>query len=704
MFLSEFINMIERESKSGQEIFPVVQRDISWMSFNYRVLQEAKDKTVPLLERIKFLAIYSSNLDEFYRIRVAQHRNLIRISKRTKKELEYDPKQILKTISKIVNQQQIEFSNIFEQQIIPELKKHDIYLLRRLELNTDQKIFVEDYFKSKMLPFVHPVLLAKDKIRVFLNNAELYLSISLQPKHSFTAKTEYAIAKIPSDYLPRFIELPSKNGRHEIIMIDDVVRNSVSWLFPGYEILDTYSIKLTRDAELYIDDEFSGNLIQKVQQSLQKRNVGPASRFIYDRSMPENLLDFLVDNFQLEKLDLLPEGRYHNNSDFFKFPDFGITQLKNKPLKPLVYALLEKPTAENFFAALQQRDHLLHYPYQSYESVIRFFEVAANDPNVTNIKVVQYRVAKKSRIIQALLNAAKNGKQVSVFIEVKARFDEEANLKWGETLQNGGVSVFYSMPGIKVHSKLALVSRKEQGKEKLYAYFATGNFNEDTAKIYSDFGLFTTDPRLTKEMAHVFRYLETSNKDNIPPFKHLLVGQFNLRSSLISKIKREIAFAKAGKKAQIILKFNSLEDKQMIQLLYKASEAGVEIKLIVRGICCLVPGLKNISQNISAISIVDRFLEHGRVFIFRNDGDEEIYLSSADWMERNLSHRVETTFPIYDPALKKIIKDIIAIQFSDNVKARIINETQNNKFKTDKNSLAIRSQIETYYYFLREEK
>ena len=701
MTIDRALIMTEKKNKPEKEILPYIQRDISWLSFNARVLQEAKDETVPLLERVKFLAIYSSNLDEFYRVRVAQHRNLIRISKRTKKELLYDPKKILKIITKTVNLQQIEFSRIFETQIIPALKQHDIYLLRRLDLNTEQKTFVEDYFKSKMLPFVHPVLLVKDKIRVFLNNAELYLSITLQPKSSFTAKTEYAIVKIPSDYLPRFIELPSKNGRHEIIMIDDIVRNSVSWLFPGYEIEDTYSIKLTRDAELYIDDEFSGNLILKVQQSLQKRNVGPASRFIYDRSMPDNLLDFLTDTFQLEKIDLLPEGRYHNNSDFFKFPDFGIEQLKNKPLVPLKYTALEKKGV-NFFSAIQERDHLLHFPYQSYESVIRFFEEAANDPDVTHIKVVQYRVAKKSRIIRALIAAAKNGKQVSVFIEVKARFDEEANIKWGEMLQNGGVTVFYSMPGIKVHSKLALVIRKEKKKNKLYAYLGTGNFNEDTAKIYSDFCLFTADERLTNEMTQVFRYLETSNKKNITPFKHLLVGQFNLRTDLIAKIKREIQLAEAGKKAQIILKLNSIEDKEMISYLYAASNAGVEIKIIVRGICCLVPDKKKYSENITAISIVDRFLEHSRVFIFNNDGNEEIYLSSADWMERNLSNRVETTFPIYDPSLKKIIKDIINIQLSDNLKARIINETQNNKIKTDDNPLAIRSQIETYYYFLNE--
>jgi polyphosphate kinase len=676
---------------------PYIQRDISWLSFNYRVLQEAKDPSVPLLERLKFLAIYSSNLDEFFRVRVAQHRNLIRISKKTKKKLSYNPKQLLKEILSIVNEQQQEFSQIFEEDITNELRGQDVYLLRRRDLDKEQQAFVEAYFKDNLLPFVQPVLLVKDKIRVFLNNAALYMTVALQPKESYTSRTEYAMVKIPSDFLPRFIELPSHNGRHEIIMIDDIVRHSVSWLFPGFEILDTYSIKLTRDAALYIDDEFSGNLIEKVKESLQKRNIGPASRFVFDRKMSPKLLDFLVDTFDLETLDLFPEGRYHNNFDFFKFPDFGLTSLKYKSLPPQPYLPLEK--AEDYFAAIAERDHLLHFPYQSYESVIQFFERAAFDPSVTHIKIVQYRVAKKSRIMQALMQAVKNGKQVSVFIEVKARFDEAANIKWGEALQKAGVTVHYSMPGIKVHSKLALVSRKEGRKEKLYSYLGTGNFNEDTAKIYSDLCIFTMDERLTKEMANVFRYLETGRTDDIPPFKHLLVGQFNLREGLVAKIDREIELAKKGKAASMILKMNSLEDMDMIEKLYEASKAGVKIKIITRGICCLMAGVEGVSENIEVISIVDRFLEHARIFLFNNDGKEEIYLSSADWMNRNLSHRVETTFPIYAPELRKIVRDVIDLQLKDNVKARRLNATDVNVYKTDEAEIATRAQMETYFYF-----
>ncbi len=683
-----------------QDIEKYINRDVSWLSFNYRVLQEAKDQTVPLLERIKFLAIYSSNLDEFFRVRVAQHRNLLRINKKTKRELEYNPREVLKSIHKIVNKQQEEFSRIFIEEVIPELREHNIFILRRLELDKEQKEFVENYFRENLLPFVQPVILVKDKIRIFLNNAALYLAISLVSKENYTHKTEYAIVKIPSDYLPRFIELPSKNGRHELIMLDDIVRQTVSWLFPGYDIVDTYSIKLTRDAELYIDDEFSGNLIQKVKESLQKRNIGPASRFVYDRTMPKTFLKFLTETLHLESVDVLPEGRYHNNFDFFKFPDFTLSQLKYKPLPPIPYLPLEN--AIDYFGAIGEQDHLVHVPYQSYESVVKFFERAAIDPAVTHIRIVQYRVAKKSRIMQALMQAVKAGKQVSVFIEVKARFDEEANLRWGETLQKAGVAVYYSMPGIKVHSKLALVTRREGRRNRLYAYLGTGNFNEDTARIYADIGIFTADTRLTIEVSRLFNYLETANKSECDEhFNHLLVGQFNLRSGLVEKINREIANAKAHKPASMIIKLNSLEDYPMMDKLYEASQAGVKIQIIARGICSIVPGVKHLSENIHAISIVDRFLEHTRVFIFHNRGSEEIYLSSADFMTRNLSNRVETAFPIYDKKLKTIIKDIIDIQLKDNVKARILNAQLDNRYKKDDSDFAIRAQTETYYYCKR---
>lgn len=677
--------------------YPYLHRDISWLSFNHRVLQEAEDPSVPLLEKIKFLAIYSSNLNEFFRIRVANHRNLVRLGKKTKKKLEFDPKSVLKEILNILNEQQLEFSHIFEKEIIPALKKQKIDLLRRTDLNSEQIEFVENYFKDNLLPFVQPVLLLQGKIRPFLNNAALYLTLFMKDK--VNSKEQYAIVKIPSEHLPRFIDLPSLSHRNQIIMIDDIIRHNVQSLFPGYDILDTFSIKLTRDAELYIDDEFSGDLISKIKSSLGKRNVGPASRFVFDREMPDNLLQFLVDNFELDKYDLFPEGRYHNNFDFFKFPDFGNNHLKNVPLPPLPYPPLEE--AQDFWSQIRKQDHLIHVPYHSYESVIQFFEKAATDPLVTHIKIVQYRVAKKSRIMDALIEAVKHGKQVSAFIEIKARFDEEANLEWGEKLEAAGVSVHYSFPGLKVHAKAAIIRREEDGNTQLYSYLSTGNFNEDTAEVYSDFGFFTADHRLVSEVARLFSFLETVKLPN-QTFEHLLVGQFNLRPQLEQFIDQEIKNAKNGKEASITLKMNSLQDMEMIERLYKADQAGVQVNLIIRGICSLIPDIEGFSDNIKAISIVDRFLEHARIFIFHNDGKERIYLSSADWMVRNLSYRIETVFPIYDKEIRKQIRDFIRIQLQDNTKARVIDEFGSNEYLKNKSDLAVRSQLETYYYIKRK--
>jgi len=678
---------------------PFIHRDISWLSFNFRVLQEAMDPTVPLFERIKFLAIYSSNLDEFFRVRMANHRNLLRVGKKTKRELEISPKQTVKEIQRIVNKQQEIFSKIFEKRIIPELRQHNIYLLRRLDLNEEQKRFVENYFKEFMLPFVQPVLLVKNKIRPFLNNAALYLTLWMRPKEDGKAPDEYAIVKIPSDHLPRFIKLPSSGERHDVIMLDDIVRHSVSWMFPGYEIIDTFSIKLTRDAELYIDDEFSGDLIQKIKASLTKRHVGPASRFVYDREMPSELLDFLMEVFNLNKYDILKEGRYHNNFAFFKFPDFGMPHLKNPPMPPLPYQPLE--AADDIFGAIREGDHLIHVPYHSYEPVVRFFEEAAHDPDVTHIKITQYRVARESRIMQALMDAVKAGKQVTVFIEVKARFDEEANLEWGEKLEQAGVAVHYSFPGVKVHAKIALVRRIEETGPQMYGYLSTGNFHEDTVKVYADVGLLTCDERLVNEIARVFSFLETVK---VPQqgFEHLLVGQFNLRTELEKLIDYEIEQAKQGNPARMVLKMNSIQDKPIIEKLYEASQAGVEIKMIVRGICSLVPGIEGVSENIQAFSIVDRFLEHARVFLFHHGGEERLFLGSADWMVRNLSYRVEVTFPIYDPDIHQEIKDYLNIQLSDNVKARLLDEELTNTYRKNGSDLAIRSQMETYYYYKRK--
>ena len=694
-----------KSTRYSNREMPYTHRDISWLDFNYRVLQEARDPSVPLFERIKFLAIYSNNLDEFFRVRVANNRNLYRIGKKTRKKLDFDPKQILKDVVEIVNEQQLLFSQIFEEEIIEELKTHQIYLLERNQLTETQMEFIDNYFKDNLLPFVQPVLLVDFKVKPFLNNGALYLAILLEeisPEPNSTTNERYAIVKIPSDHMPRFIQLPSLEERKDIIMLDEVVRHSIDkYLFPGFKIIDSYSIKLTRDAELYIDDEYSGDLIEKIKSSLSKRNVGPASRFVYDRSMPEKMLEYLMELFRLDSMDILQEGRYHNNADFFKFPDFGMNHLKNIPLPPIPYSELEK--ADCIFAAIREKDHLNHPPYHSYESVIRFFEAAATDEKVTHIKVVQYRVARKSRIMEALIKAVKSGKQVTVFIEVKARFDEEMNLRWGEKLQEAGIKVHYSFPGLKVHSKIALISRIENDEPKLYTYLSTGNFHEDTVKVYSDQGLFTADPRIGTEVAQLFRFLETVKLPQ-ESFNYLLVGQFNLRSELVKLVKKEIEAAQQGNEAGIFLKMNSLQDPAMIELLYDAHNTGVKIDLIIRGINSLVPGVSGFSENINALSIVDRFLEHSRVFIFHNGGDEKIYISSADWMVRNLSYRIETVVPILDPTIKKEIKDLMDIQLKDNVKSRSLNFEKINQYRTGKGDLNIKTQYETYHFYKRKER
>lgn len=687
------------QAKSEAEQSQYTERDISWLSFNYRVLQEAKDPSVPLLERLKFLAIYSSNLGEFFRVRVANHRNLIRLGKKTRKKLEYDPEATLEEIIRIVRKHMKEFSRIFDEEIIPGLRENNISILRRKELNKEQIEFISEYFVESMLPFCQPVLLFGHNIKPFLNDAELYLALDMVLKNEEEDNHYYGIVKIPSDHRQRFIELPSKPESHDIIMLDDVVRHNASVLFPGFDIQDSYSIKVTRDAELYIDDEYSGDLLQKIKNSLAKRNVGPASRLVYDVNMPKRMLQFLVDVLELEDSDLIPESKYHNNFDFFQFPDFGKRHLKDKKLPPLPYKPLE--SVNSVMKAMEERDHFINVPYHSYESVIRFFEQAAVDPDVTHIKIVQYRVARDSRIMEALMQAAENGKNVFVFIEVKARFDEEANLKWGERLEAAGIKVRYSFPGLKVHSKIALIRKVSDREPKLYTYLSTGNFHEGTAKLYSDYGLFTFDERITREVARLFRFLETVV---IPEskFKHLFVGQFNLYDGLVEMVNREIENAEKGIPAFIDLKLNSLQDLSMVQLLEKAQRSGVKVRLIVRGIFCsnLEPDVSN--PPLPAISIVDRYLEHARVYIFGNGGSPKVFIASADWMVRNLHHRIETCVPIFDRDIQTEIRELFEIQWKDNVKARILDKEQKNEYKKTGSDISFRSQIETYLYYKRK--
>ena len=682
---------VKKENASSE--VPYINRDLSWLSFNYRVLQEAKDPSVPLFERIKFLGIYSSNLDEFFRVRVASIKSLIRLGSSTKSELDFSPDEILEMVNDTVKKQQLEFTEIYQKHIIPLLESININIIRIKELDDAQKQYLDIFIEEKLIPYLQPILIVKHKIRTFLLNNALYLAVVLGTKGT----PRYAVVRIPSERFPRFIQIPSaESGRKDIIMLDDIVRYALPNLFPGYKVGDSFSFKITRDAELYLEDEYAGDLISKIKAGLDKRNLGTGTRFVYDRMMSENCMKFLMDAFSVKISDLQPEGRYHNNFDLFKFPDFGINHLKDTLLPPLKHKAFE--TEQTMYDAISKKDQMLHFPYQRYSYVIRFLEQAAHDPNVTHIKILQYRVAKNSQIIAALRSAIEAGKKVMVFVELKARFDEEANIHWAEQLEEWGATVKYSLPEIKVHSKLLMVTRHENDVDKEYCYLSSGNFNEQTANIYEDFGFFTSDTRITGEVTQIFHYLESGIMPS-KPFTHLLVGQFRMRKNIYDMIEQEIENARNGKKAGITLKLNSIQDPRIIELLYNASNAGVKIKMIVRGICSLVPGIKGYSENIEVVSIIDRFLEHSRIYIFHNDGDEKIYLSSADWMTRNLYHRIECAFPIYDIDLRREILDFIEIQLKDNVKARIVDEEMNNLYLIDETRRPYRSQIETYKYY-----
>jgi len=671
---------------------PLIPRDISWLYFNYRVLQEAKSPNVPLFEKIKFLGIYSSNLDEFFRVRVASLKSLIQLGKgkEASRIMGYTPDEILQEVREIVTKQQVEFDQIYKNQIIPRLQSCNIWILRPKDLTDFHADFIDQFFEEKLIQYIQPVLIVKNKVRTFLRSNALYLSVKLKTKGK---NNRYAVVRIPSHKLPRFVILPSEDkNRKEIIVLDDIVRYCLPRIFPGYTVKESYSTKITRDADIYIEDEFSGDLIEKIKEGIAKRSIGKGTRFVYDRKMPSKMLKFLMSALQIKKNDLQAEGRYHNNFDFFKFPDFGLEQHKEVKLPPLSHKDLHKQ--QNLFKVIKAKDRLVHFPYQKYDYVIRFLEQAAHDPKVTEIKIAQYRVAKDSQVLAALRSAIQEGKKVMVFMEVKARFDEEANLYWAERFEEWGAKVVYSFPALKVHAKLLLIKREDAE----YAYMGTGNFNEDTARVYSDMGLFTADKRLTTEIEQVFRFLEYQKRPK-KPLKHLLVGQFRMRRNIYQLIENEIENAKAGKPAAITLKLNSISDSRMIKRLYLASNAGVKIKMIVRGICSLVPGVEGFSENIEVISIVDRFLEHARIYMFLNGGDEKIYLSSADFMTRNLFYRVECAFPIYERELKQEIKDFLDIQFQDNVKARIIDAEQSNRFKKDDAVRPKRSQHMMYQYY-----
>lgn len=688
-----------------ENIYEYFKRDISWLSFNYRVLLEAEDDALPIYERIKFLSIYSSNLEEFYEIRVADHRAVI-VKKNYTEESGDEAEETLAEITREVNRQQREYYRIFSGKILPELHRQNIYLYQDSRPAAFHEEFVHNFFNEEVFPFLSPVMIQAGDIRTFIRDRRLYLVIRMIKKSKrmsdpgYVPEYHYALMKIPYAKVPRFIELPAHEGKFYIMFIDDIIRANLSSVFPGYLIDGCYSIKISRDADIYLDDEKMGNIVENIRRKVKKRKIGALSRFMYDSSMPDDFLAFVCDAFGIGPDDLVLGGRYNNLQDLMKLPNPRGKKLEQQVPVPMRVPLLDE--MESVFKVVKKKDVLLHFPYQSFDYLIRFLMEAAFDPKVEEIKITQYRVAENSAVINALISAAQNGKKVTVFVELKARFDEENNMSTAERMEQAGIQIIYSIPGLKVHAKVAVILRRDSddgGKRKDFAYLSTGNFNEKTAKVYSDMALLTSNAEIIGDIKNVFAVLE--EKTTEPSFAHLLVARFNMVPELTRMIRREIEHVEAGRRGRIVLKMNGLHDRNMIDELYRASEGGVEIDLIVRGICCLIPD-RPYSRNIRITRIVDMFLEHSRIWYFYNDGQEDLFLTSADWMRRNLNRRIETAFPILVPEIKQEIIDILKIQMSDNVKACRIDGGLQNNFIRDDNPLKVRSQRAIYEYLKRK--
>lgn len=676
-----------------------INRELSWLSFNERVLQEAADPGVPIIERLRFLGIFSNNLDEFFRVRVATIKRILKYDRSPKAVLGGSPKTILMQIQKIATDHHVSFDNIYKN-ILAELEsKHNIHKLNEKTLDAEQGEFVRNYFHEKVRPTLIPIMLSPHNKFPQLHDKTIYLAIKLSRKD--TGEVRYALLVIPTDVLSRFLVLPEKDGKKFFILLDDVIRynlHDVFYIFK-FDTIEAHTIKVTLDAELDIDNDVSKSFIERISKGLKKREVANPVRLIYDQTMPTDLFSFIIENLHLtEEENIIPGARYHNFRDFMNFPDFGLKDAKYALLPALSHRHLQPNVS--VFSQLNKQDVMLYYPYHSFNHFNDFLREAAIDPKVKSIQITLYRVAEESMVVNALINALRNGKEVTVVVELQARFDEQTNIYWASRLTEEGAKVIFGVKGLKVHAKLCLITRKQAGKTIQYACVSTGNFNEVTAKIYGDYSLFTSDPRITREVDSMFDFYN----NNLEPgkFKHFLVAPFTIRKRLYKLIANEIKNAKAGKPAYILLKLNALVDPDMIKKLYEASNAGVKIKLIIRGISSLIPAKKGISDNIEAISIVDRFLEHARCYVFCNDGDEKYYISSADWMTRNLVHRSEVACPVYDKEVQQELRQIFEMQFNDNVKARILDEEQRNRYKRNAKK-SLRSQ-EEIYNFLKQKK
>jgi polyphosphate kinase len=670
-----------------------IPKEISWLSFNERVLQEAENKSIPLIERFKFMGIYSNNLDEYFRVRVATLKRISMFESKSKNILGYSTKSTLKKIQELVLQQNTRYEKNYTK-LLKELESHNIHIVNEKQLNPEQEVFVNSYFHKEVRTRLMPYLIEKESALPNLTDDAIYLAVHLSKKGS--AKRRYALLEVPTNVLPRFVLLPGKKDENFIIFLDDIIRFGLKDIFFIFDFdeISAYTIKLTKDAEFEIADDISESYIDKLSRSLQQRKKGTPVRFIYDRCIPDDLLKIITKKLNFGPDDvIIASNRYHNFKDFMKFPNLGKKELYNEDLVPVHHRDIHP--GKSILTAVKEKDILLFFPYHPFDHFIDMLREASIDPAVTSIQITLYRLARNSSVINALLNAVRNGKDVTTVVELQARFDEEANIHWGNKLLDEGVKVIYGVPGLKVHSKLCLITRVDKDVTERYAAVGTGNFNEDTARIYTDHLLLTTNKKITNEVFKAFNFFRVNyKKDN---FYHLVLSPFFLRNKILLLIENEIKNAKQGKKAYIYLKLNNLTDTECINYLYEASNAGVKIKLIVRGMLSLVPGVNKVSEHIKAIGIVDRFLEHSRYFIFCNGGDEQIYISSADIMPRNLDHRIEVTCPIFDKSIRQEIRDIFDIQWEDNVKARIYNETQSNDF-VKPGKKVIQSQLEVYNF------
>ncbi|EOU2464391.1 polyphosphate kinase 1 [Vibrio navarrensis] len=677
-----------------------IEKELSWLSFNERVLQEAADKTVPLIERIRFLGIFSNNLDEFYKVRFSDVKRRILINR------EQGGNDISKHLLSKMQTKALKLNERFDElynELIREMARRRIFLVNEGQLDESQQKWITKYFQKEVLPHITPVMLT-DEIDVLQFLKDEYAYIAVELKTGSTSK--YALLEIPTDHLPRFVMVPEQKGKRKktIILLDNIIRYCLNDIFRGffeYDELNGYAMKLTRDAEYDLRHEVEYSLLEQMSEGLSQRLTALPIRFVYEREMPEEMLKYLCFKLKISHYDsLIPGGRYHNFKDFIGFPNVGRDYLENKPLPPMSCADFEGHA--NAFDAIRAQDILLHYPYHSFEHITELVRQASFDPKVVSIKINIYRVAKNSRLMNSLVDAVHNGKRVVVVVELQARFDEEANIEWSRVLTDAGVHVIFGVPGMKIHAKLLLITRREDDQFVRYAHIGTGNFHERTARIYTDFSLLTADQELAAEVRAVFGYIE--NPFRPVKFNHLIVSPRNSRTQLYRLLDGEIANAKAGKKAEITLKVNNLVDKGLISKLYGANNAGVKIRMIVRGMCSLVPGVEGVSENIEIISIIDRFLEHPRVLVVHNDGNPLVYISSADWMERNIDNRIEVMAPVRDARIKQRIIDILNIQFIDTVKARRIDKEMSNSYVERGNRKKIRSQIAIYDYLKNVEK